>query len=569
MFEIIRACLLGALFLCIGLYVGQKKEQANQAKEESKEETVTLVAVVNMDEGTTVDGESINYGLELSEALDENYASAALEDAKAGIYNGTYGGYIIIPPTFSSSVESINDFPNKASLTYAINPNLNDETKLKVTNHITDYMKQMNDTLSYVYVTSIMEEFHDVQDGSKIILEHDIEDLNNILAIKPELLTQTVEYTPLERPEYKWENMDLTPYYDKNDGYVEEMDKYYTGVNEELKKKTAEVTEKTKGISGEYAQIKKDIDEFNPLKKENGEDVCEEGFTKLETESVRTDDESMRTAVNTKMTDEILIDRGFYRNKLNEYVNEQLEDYIEEQQEAMENWYSNPMHTGSDYELEDLEIDLSEFEATMDDIETEYPLLGKEDSELTESEITEKQNLIENLKKNQSLSTRCKQNIYELIVPTRAAITQILKEDVVDVAKENMKSGLEEVEEKLNKQSEDMSQVSNELSTFDPLKETDQSGAKESLGKIRSNITELQRIVNEKTLNDSEKVSEIYLANEKNVTELQNSIKEASDKTKSNVEQTIDTLKAAREGLNTENNEILSAFSNRLSYRTA
>lgn len=213
-FEIIKACLLGVLFLCVGLYVGTNKERKEQAAGVAREETVDIVAIVNLDEGADIDGTRINYGRELGVFPNENYVNASLEEARSGILNGTYGAFIVIPPSFSDAVESINEFPKKAELSYTINPNLSDATKLVVTDEVVEYLSSMNDTLSYVYVTSIMSEFHDVQDGSKIILEHDIEDLNNIISIDPGKLSTDIEYTPLQQTDYKWEYVDLSEYSD-------------------------------------------------------------------------------------------------------------------------------------------------------------------------------------------------------------------------------------------------------------------------------------------------------------------------------------------------------------------
>lgn len=145
-FEIVKACLLGMLFLCVGLYLGTMNERKEQEAGNKQYETVETIAVVNMDEGSDIDGEMINYGSELGAFPSENFVGASLDEAKSGIYNGTYGAYIVIPPTFSESVESINDFPQKASLTYSMNPNLSDATKLIVTDEIQDFNPFADDT---------------------------------------------------------------------------------------------------------------------------------------------------------------------------------------------------------------------------------------------------------------------------------------------------------------------------------------------------------------------------------------------------------------------------------------
>lgn len=585
-FEIIKACLLGVLFLCVGLYVGTHKERQEQAAGVEREETVDIIAVVNLDEGADIDGTRINYGRELGVFPNENYVNASLEEARSGILNGTYGAFIVIPPSFSDAVESINEFPQKAELSYTINPNLSDATKLIVTEEVVEYLSSMNDTLSYVYVTSIMSEFHDVQDGSKIILEHDIEDLNNIISIDPGKLSTDIEYTPLQQTDYKWEYVDLSEYSDRNEEYINNIDKYYEEVHQKLSEKYKEIDDGAKSAAQQYADVKSQIGAFDPFNDEAGNSVLDEGFARLETEVARTDEDSIRYAIDNMVSKQARIEMGYYRNQLQKYVDEQMLNYIATQQKSINDWldtncpgksYTLQMRSGFESEIAEVDVDnlsddakcgnivLSNFVPSMDDIGNDYPILVRE-GELTDEEQEEKNNIISQLINNTGISGRFKNETLHILVPARATITQILKEDIVDKAKATMESQLTGIDTQLDGVVTSIDEECTKIMEYNPFGEISASTAQENVSEIRNINRQMQMTVNEKTTKDTETVGDIYMKSEENIRTLKEDMKTANDTTESNVQTTIDALKEAREGINSENTEILSDFSDRLSY---
>lgn len=585
-FEIIKACLLGVLFLCVGLYVGTNKERKEQAAGVAREETVDIVAIVNLDEGADIDGTRINYGRELGVFPNENYVNASLEEARSGILNGTYGAFIVIPPSFSDAVESINEFPQKAELSYTINPNLSDATKLIVTEEVVEYLSSMNDTLSYVYVTSIMSEFHDVQDGSKIILEHDIEDLNNIISIDPGKLSTDIEYTPLQQTDYKWEYVDLSEYSDRNEEYINNIDKYYEEVHQKLSEKYKEIDDGAKSAAQQYADVKSQIGAFDPFNDEAGNSVLDGGFARLETEVARTDEDSIRYAIDNMVSEQARIEMGYYRNQLQKYVDEQMLNYIATQQKSINEWldtncpgasYTLQMRSGFESEIEGVDVDnlsddakcgnivLSNFVPSMDDIGNDYPILVRE-GELTDEEQEEKNNIISQLINNTGISGRFKNETLHILVPARATITQILKEDIVDKAKATMESQLTGIDTQLDGVVTSIDEECTKIMEYNPFGEISASTAQENVSEIRNINRQMQMTVNEKTTKDTETVGDIYMKSEENIRTLKEDMKTANDTTESNVQTTIDALKEAREGINSENTEILSDFSDRLSY---
>ena len=83
----------------------------------------TLIAVVNLDEGVLVHGRREYYGHKLISFPNEHFEMCKLQDAEQGLKSGTYGACIVLPASFSRSIESINRDPQRAVLSYTINNN--------------------------------------------------------------------------------------------------------------------------------------------------------------------------------------------------------------------------------------------------------------------------------------------------------------------------------------------------------------------------------------------------------------------------------------------------------------
>ena len=113
-FILIAMLVIAAAGFLLGRFLGagaaEKKTKLTAHQTES-----TIVAVVNLDEGTASGDTNVNYAESLSEFPDPDFEYSSLEEARSGFESGQYGAYIIIPATFSKSVESINDAPRYSS----------------------------------------------------------------------------------------------------------------------------------------------------------------------------------------------------------------------------------------------------------------------------------------------------------------------------------------------------------------------------------------------------------------------------------------------------------------------
>lgn len=214
----------------IGFQIGRlsnKPQETGKASQptatpDSQDETgmaSDTIALVNLDSGILENDEMNYYAQKLLEDVSRNFVLTGLEDAKKGVENGIYGGYVIIPATFSENVVSLNTTPAKAELEYKINTNLTKEALESAIYDIAGLQRAMNNDLSYMYISSLLDTFHSSQDDVKKVLSNDASDTEALLRIQPydlvtlietpEMKTENTEFEPLDIQEYLANNQEL------------------------------------------------------------------------------------------------------------------------------------------------------------------------------------------------------------------------------------------------------------------------------------------------------------------------------------------------------------------------
>lgn len=202
--------ILSAAFLCTGIYAGGQRERSRSEKTEEKFETVRKIAVVNLDEGVIAgSSEKSYYSQALLQFPSDNFEFTGLEIARNGIYQGKYAAYILVPSTFSQGVESINYTPEQVVLEYSVNPNLKEQVRELVLKELQKFQANLSERITYVYVSAILSVFHEAQDASKVIMNHDEKDLEQLQGVQAEKLLQEVVFPQLERSEYMPEYVNL------------------------------------------------------------------------------------------------------------------------------------------------------------------------------------------------------------------------------------------------------------------------------------------------------------------------------------------------------------------------
>lgn len=222
----IRGIYYGAgIIVLLGLscIAGICMERGHQKRLEQQKEDVATIAVVNMDDGVTVDHEQINYASQLISFPDGDFTTVGLTDARAGIENGTYAAYIVIPETFSTSVTSIEYDPRKTVLEYRYNPNLADTARMQAMSNVNEFITMLNSNIAYMYVDAVLTEFHRIQDDSSTILANDNAELELLESVDAALLIEAAERVEETVVDNNIQPVELTPYAAQNDTLLESM----------------------------------------------------------------------------------------------------------------------------------------------------------------------------------------------------------------------------------------------------------------------------------------------------------------------------------------------------------
>lgn len=269
------------VFCCfIGFFTGRNsmQEKTTQSKKVKKVNTETI-ALVNQDVGIKVNDETVNYATKLLTDIPDNFSITGLEIARNGLKSGNYAAYIILPTSFSENVISLNNVPRKSEIQFAINPNLNDEIQEKVTLDTLAFINGLNHDLSYMYISTVLKEFHLAQDAALTVMEHDANDRDVILEIKPQDLLELVPVPELERLENNQEYLDIQEYITRNKELVRTVDQQYTQYISLSREDYENLSESGKGLIKEWEVMEATLENIDLVHNEQGENLFEPGMT--------------------------------------------------------------------------------------------------------------------------------------------------------------------------------------------------------------------------------------------------------------------------------------------------
>ncbi len=284
--------LWGGLFLIcvilsgsIGFFTGRNQSKSSDktaapliTKKDTGEKT-RLIAIVNQDIGVVTGDETVNYAAKLLTNMGENFTVAGLEEARTGIENGTFGAYIIIPSSFSKSVVSLNDTPQKASVEFAINPNLEEELIDKVVIDTMSFVNSINHNLSYMYVNTLLKEFHSTQDAAVKVMDNDQKDTEVILAIQPEDLVELVAVPELKQIDHNVDALDIQQYMEKNAELVDTVDGQYTQYITLSREDYEALSQQGSGLLQEWTVMDSFIGDINLTQDDEGKTLYEDGMS--------------------------------------------------------------------------------------------------------------------------------------------------------------------------------------------------------------------------------------------------------------------------------------------------
>ncbi|WP_445478893.1 YhgE/Pip family protein [Lysinibacillus irui] len=128
------------------------------------------VAVVNLDEGATINNKAIHIGndfvAQLKKGKELNFQFVSAKTAKKGLEAGDYYMIIKIPKNFSKNITTLMDkTPKTAKLLYEVNPGKNYVASQITTTAVEKMKTKINANVTKIYSETILTKFQDVSAG--------------------------------------------------------------------------------------------------------------------------------------------------------------------------------------------------------------------------------------------------------------------------------------------------------------------------------------------------------------------------------------------------------------------
>lgn len=532
--SIVLICLIiFSMGLCVGINYANRKTDKNEvlAKNKKNREQSTKIAIVNQDEGIDYNNKYVNYAEYVINSLEENFIVTSRDTAKKGIQSGKYGGMIIFPGDFSKRVVTVNDRnPKKAQFYYELNKNLLNDNQYEVTTNILKLEKKLSDNLSYLYVSSILNEFNLAQGEVNKVLRNDKEDIDNIYAIDESDLVETINFTELEKLDLDLSKLDFTKIFQENIEIMNEMDnkyKEYVALSDkELKNLKDEINDSLLSNSGAYSIIA-NVNQFNILPQYK---VNNEYYNDIIDYSSKKTIELVRKEVDNITSD--LLENG------EKILNEKLEDRITKIEKYIE---------------------------------------GKNDHQKSQEneEIVNDEDLLKEVKELKKEITEIKDSLNTIInvtIPLKkykisTSITGISGESRVEMIKHQR-----EIKETLNKDIdkfiEKVKTAYDNISKYDPLKNVSDNKHTfiELIERYNKNNNEIEKSIDSNEEKNMNFINEVYNKSNEHVQKLEEDmvkIKKASD---DKIISGLKNVKEAKSINSAENKRSMDEFSKRLPY---
>lgn len=359
------------------------------------------IAVVNLDAGVEKKNDTIYYAKNIVELPDENYIMTSLEQAKKGVKSGTYAAYIIIPSTFSASIESINKTPKQAVFQYKIANGLSAETENKIITQLNAFEKNINANVSYIFVDAILRDVHSLQNSASKIMTNDEKDLTTMKNISAEKLIQPVTFSKLKEQESPNGPVDFSSEEQNMQKAVTAIQNAFSeGIKQGQLSYSALAKNDTLVMDGLDA-LKKQADTANPLEDENKNSYSVAALQRL--------NEKIKAFNTENMTEE-------KRNLVKESISSEISTFAKTQQKEM------------DKQAETIQQDVDAMVSTMkEDIQT---YLKEENTSIAEKLKAQEE------EDNQKIEEYVKQIQNYL---NREIVSDEVKEIIQDVVAEQLK----------------------------------------------------------------------------------------------------------------------------------
>lgn len=254
------AVLSVSVAVAAGYFAGMRVEQAENGRRmqelsrTDKEDRGTKIAVVNMDEGIDTSSGKVQYAAQLIPYTGVEYTVTGLADARVGVETGLYSASVIIPADFSQAVYSINTEPSVSHLTFTISNTVSGEKREQAIRNVKAFGEKLSDSLTQIYLSSVMKEFHQAQDVSDEIIANDKEDAELLEAVDPGSLIAMVEIPEMVQVENHAAEPDLLGTYARGETLIADLGASYQGFLAQGQKELDQLKEKSGGVNSHMTE---------------------------------------------------------------------------------------------------------------------------------------------------------------------------------------------------------------------------------------------------------------------------------------------------------------------------
>lgn len=566
-YQILMAgCLLG-LGLFVGMYLSQREIQ-----KEAKRLTINTIAVVNMDEGITVEGHYTNYASELITYPDVNFTAVGWEEARQGVEAGSYAAYILIPAEFSRNVVSLNTLPESTLIEYVVNPNLRNDIYSEVIADIVIFTGNLNDNIEYMYLNSILAEFHEAQDVALQIMQNDTADMELLLAIKNEDITHHINLTSVSMPEYDLSPMDLSPYQEQVQELMNEIAQLYISYANSGKQAFAGIAQSGNDLSVQLTSVGELIKNVDLSKDANGNDIMAGGIV-----SVNQYVEGV-IAQNAETVSRITTGISNYRTLIDTEVTQMLEDEVAQMLSDNVNRYNQSM-------LAQIESEANAIVNIVQEL-SEPDLLEEADYERIREELDTVIMNIEAIQGNtftvdesqiramaERLATSTTENMQTIVNDMEAyqyldaqEVGEVITNSILVPLQNNQSRIAGNVQNTVSGATATMSAYQSSVQQFDIYGYVDEREIGNVVSTVKQELLAMQSEIREQDTEYRELVYDIYISENENLQNWQNDILAADELSAQKLEAGLAAAQESRSSSNEQNIELLYALTQKLPY---
>lgn len=278
------------LFL-VGMYSGIKIQYMESLEDMQKSYSIQqTIAVVNLDIGVKYgDNQVKNYSSAIIDGLDDSYVMVSAAMAESGYSSGKYGAILTFPSNLSEAIESINSGePYSSQVEFKVNSNLPQERYINIYAKLLKLQTQINESFNYMYMESVLEEFHDAQDYVDALLSNNDDIVESIAEVKLKDYSVLMEMAAIPKGEFDPKPLPIDGFVEHASQYSDSVSKLYLssyavaqkdfdGIEEEMKLRSSELndtvemwtedmekwTSETNKYTREVAEYVKLVDDFH------------------------------------------------------------------------------------------------------------------------------------------------------------------------------------------------------------------------------------------------------------------------------------------------------------------